>query len=249
MPEEPAFHEGRWLKELLTKRASALSAAGRMNVDYTTLTRWFKKPKLRMHAHYQNRLLEYLNMSSAAFEAAKIQAATEFALQSKAAAAAVRAATAPTRSVSDMIADGEPIGEENARQVEWLDSIPIVEQSLAAGPWTDVMDLPDAFTMAQVEKGLFGVRLGGDSMEPVYPSGRIVIFQVLREGLDEVELGRDYYVQRDDGAATFKRIVGLGESQVRLKALNAKKYPHEWHVNRVQIVRLARAMGKFEPVE
>jgi transcriptional regulator with XRE-family HTH domain len=234
MPPQPQIHEGERLREEIARtKLSQVEFARRSGITHKTLQNWFKQPKIKIRMDMLFRLAEALRT---------LGRDANYALN----------LPPGGRSVADMVLAGEPIGEpppSESRRVQWLDGIPIVELSLAAGPWSDVEDVPEAMTMAQIEKGLFGVRLSGDSMQPVYPSGRIVIFQVLREGLDEAEIGKDYYIQREDGSATFKRIVGIGETQVRLAALNVKKYPSEWHVNRVQITRVARAMGKFEPVE
>lgn len=127
--------------------------------------------------------------------------------------------------------------------------IPTFDLTLAAGPWSDVIDIPDVCGPDSIAQGLFRVRLSGDSMAPTYKDGMIVEFECLRDGMDELRPGRDYYVQREDGAATFKRLEKADDETLYLRALNRRKYPSLLSVLRCNVVRMAIAKGEYRPFE
>ncbi len=153
-----------------------------------------------------------------------------------------------TGSVNAMLGLDEPIGEASeALPYQWLDDVPIFELSLAAGPWSDVLDIPEICDPSSVRQGLFRVRLSGDSMKPQYQSGMIIEFRCLRDGQDVLAIGKDYYVQKHDGTATFKRLDQIHDGHLVFRALNRKKYAKPIEVAREEIVRMAVAMGEFKP--
>ncbi len=127
--------------------------------------------------------------------------------------------------------------------------IPLFDLHLAAGNWTDVTDLGEATSNAQIDHGRFRVRLRGNSMEPTYKDGTVVEFRCLRADHEGPLAGRDYYVQRSDGMATFKRMERVGEDTLTLRALNRKKYPKPMPVARADVVRMAVASAKVELLE
>lgn len=125
--------------------------------------------------------------------------------------------------------------------------IPLFNLSVAAGEWADVSELEDVhLTAEQIQQGLFRVRISGDSMKPKYKTGDVVEFLCLRVSYDGFEPGLDYYVQRSDGMATFKRCEAIDEEIITMRALNRKKYPGKFTVERGLIVRAARAVAKVE---
>ena len=65
---------------------------------------------------------------------------------------------------------------------------------------------------------------------------------MLRVADDGLETGGDFYIQRDDDLATFKRIAAIDEDKVTLKAINAKKYPDLIVIEHQRMVRAARAV-------
>lgn len=123
--------------------------------------------------------------------------------------------------------------------------IPLFEWRLAAGPWVELEGEGQVCDPQQKDIGLFRVRLRGDSMtapkgaKPNYPDGTIVEFRCLRDGRHVLEVGKDYYVQKRDGTATFKRLARIDEETLELAALNVRKYPHFLVVERSEIVRMA----------
>jgi SOS-response transcriptional repressor LexA len=141
-----------------------------------------------------------------------------------------------------------PIEENVERYTEQaVDEIPMFDLSLSAGPWSDVLDVPDICDPQMIQRGLFRVRISGNSMSPDYKSGMILEFRCLRPGEDRIEVGKDYYVQRDDGSATFKRVEAIYDGHIVLQALNRKLFPQPFEVQRSEITRMARCVGVFDP--
>lgn len=142
----------------------------------------------------------------------------------------------------------KPLPDDPGRIIrDGLSEIPFFDLSLAAGQWSDVQDIPEICGPGSISQGLFRVRLSGDSMNPRYKSGMIVEFECLRYGVDDMAIGRDYYIQKDDGSATFKRLEKATEHELTLRALNKKKYPNAMIVERQMIVRMAVARGEYKP--
>jgi phage repressor protein C with HTH and peptisase S24 domain len=128
-------------------------------------------------------------------------------------------------------------------------TIPTFDLEVAAGGWVDVSGIGEVCDPRQIDDGRFRVRVRGDSMTPKYGNGKTVEFKCLRADRDIIEIGRDYYVQRSDGMATFKRILSMDEDQIVLVALNRKKYPEPMPVPRGLVVRMAKAVFVGDPVE
>jgi transcriptional regulator with XRE-family HTH domain len=131
--------------------------------------------------------------------------------------------------------------------IQQLADIPMFDLSVACGTWVDVSDVPQVCNGDSIEQGLFRVRLAGDSMMPMYKNGMIIEFKCLRFGEDVIEAGKDYYVQRADGMATFKTVYKATPEKLELRALNRKKYKEPMIVEMVDVVRMARAMGEYKP--
>lgn len=132
--------------------------------------------------------------------------------------------------------------------VEPVSDIPIFDLSVAAGPWADVSEVGEVYRPGQIDCGLFRVHIAGDSMMPKYRSGEIIEFRVVRFGVDSLEIGADYYVQKDDDA-TFKRLEKVTDEMYILRAINVKKYPRAMSVPHQSVRRMAIATGWFKPVE
>jgi len=141
---------------------------------------------------------------------------------------------------------GAEVVVEDAPSVD--DEIPVFDLSLAAGPWTDVSEVGETFVEAVKERGLFRVRIAGDSMAPIYPDGSIVEFRRLRLDRESPMPTRDYYVQQSDGRATFKMLEKAGETEYVLRALNRRKYRQPLTVEKSLVVNMAAAVGKVELV-
>jgi SOS-response transcriptional repressor LexA len=123
--------------------------------------------------------------------------------------------------------------------------VPTFEMSVAAGPWADVTDVAEVFEPGQIDHGFFRVRIAGESMKPEYTSGMVVEFQCLREGRDKLIRGRDYYVQKRDGTATFKRLKEIHEDRLVFHALNQRVCKGPMEVLRSEITRMAIARGEY----
>jgi transcriptional regulator with XRE-family HTH domain len=130
-----------------------------------------------------------------------------------------------------------------------LVEIPIFDRDLAAGNWTEAIAVEEwAAYPEQIKQGLFRVRLGGKSMEKRYPDRSLVEFRLVPSRGDGLIAGRDFYIQRDDDMATFKRVEKIEDEVVTLRALNVKKFPDPMRVERSRIVRSAEAVNIVVPV-
>jgi hypothetical protein len=121
--------------------------------------------------------------------------------------------------------------------------VPRFDRNLAAGFWTEAIGVNESETsQLEASLGLFQVRISGDSMEPEYPEGCVVEFRVVRVADDGIEIGKNFYIHRDDDMATFKHVTSADEETVTLSAINIEKYPRSMIVERSRIVRAARAL-------
>lgn len=127
-----------------------------------------------------------------------------------------------------------------------LKPIPLFDLPLSAGTWTEVTQIAELHEADQIDRGIFRVRLRGDSMLPDYKSGTVVEFRCLRADENVIKIGKDYYVQRNDGTATFKRVAELTEDEMILRALNQRKYPKPMPVARQEVTRMALAIARVE---
>lgn len=128
--------------------------------------------------------------------------------------------------------------------------VPMFDLSVAAGTWTDVSDVEGVMlTEDQIRQGLFRVRIAGDSMKPDYQSGEVIEFKCLRVAHEGPIEGADYYVQKNDGTATFKRMADIDEDSYTLVAVNTKKYNKPLIVSKQEVVRMARAVAKVTILE
>jgi hypothetical protein len=139
--------------------------------------------------------------------------------------------------------DGKTTGGGTLRR-QRIGEIPVYELSLSAGPWSDVIDL-EGGDLPQQTDGPFRMFISGDSMEPLWRDGEIVEFHPV--DLAALEQSEDYCVQRTDGLATFKRLLGISGNSLRFGAINEKKHPAELHVDRGQIRQIGHAVGVFQP--
>ena len=127
--------------------------------------------------------------------------------------------------------------------MESVPNIPLFDLGVAAGGWVEITCEAEVCDPRQMDHGLFRIRIRGDSMEPDYQDGEVVEFRCLREDRDGFEKGLDYYFQRSDGTATFKRLEKSDEETLWLRPLNRKKYPRLIEVPKGLIVRAARAIA------
>lgn len=96
---------------------------------------------------------------------------------------------------------------------------------IQAGQWQDVIDnlqpgegdrIPTTY---RVRKHTYALRVRGDSMEPKFPDGAIIIV----EPSEDPQVGSFVIVRQNGGEATFKQLVADG-TQYLLKPLNPR-YP------------------------
>ncbi len=120
---------------------------------------------------------------------------------------------------------------------------PVFEVAIAAGGWTDIEDQARAFNPRDAEQGEFNARLLGDSMSPTYPSGTVVVFRFIHTAGRDLQIGADYYVQKADGEATFKKLKSLTRETMEFSAINKTKYPRTLLADRHEVVKMARAIA------
>lgn len=135
-----------------------------------------------------------------------------------------------------------------------LRPIPIINKLAAGYPqWFTDLDFPagvaDEYVAAPAElsdPNAFAVHIFGDSMEPRYHQGDVVIFSPAAS----VKSGDDCFVRfamaggPSDGETTFKRIFFDAEDQVRLQPLNERYAPTFVKPN--EIAGIFRAVARHE---
>ncbi|MCG3180573.1 MAG: LexA repressor [Phycisphaerae bacterium] len=137
------------------------------------------------------------------------------------------------------------------RAAKALDSgiwVPVINRVSAGYPqWHGDMDYPPGVADDYVrcpdlhDPQAFAARVAGDSMEPKYREGDIVIFSPQADVAD----GDDCFVRRADTHETnFKRVFQEGEDQLRLQPRN-EKYPPQT-LSREQVNGLYKAVYRVE---
>ena len=117
--------------------------------------------------------------------------------------------------------------EPNGQQPRGKGDIPIINKVPAGYPkgFTD-LDYPPSVADEYVrcpdihDPQAFAARVVGDSMEPAYREGDIVVFAPNTPA----ESGQDCFVRLDTGETTFKRVYQDDPATLRLQPLN-EKYP------------------------
>jgi len=146
---------------------------------------------------------------------------------------------------------GAPRGERESGKVR---RIPVINKVAAGYPveFTDLgypVGMADEYVSGPAEledPNAFGVRVVGDSMEPKYHEGDVVIFSPAAE----VKSGDDCFVRYSLGArpndseATFKRVFFDSKDQVRLQALNEQYAPTLLAPS--EIAGIFRAVARYE---
>lgn len=235
------FNFGRWLKDQIAlSGVSAKAFASRIEVDESTLHGWFRQAAPNIRRYVLPRIARELRMSVSAVEyqlesarrGASVQEAQHHFEQGARFAAAVH------RTASDLDPNVHPYGMQK------VPLVPTFDLAVAAGSWTDVSDVAEVCDPRMIDHGLFRVRIRGDSMRPKYSDGDLIEFRCLREDRDGIVVGKDYYVQRSDGMATFKRVESVDEDSITLRALNRRKYGGALVVPRQMAVRVAIALAK-----
>lgn len=122
---------------------------------------------------------------------------------------------------------GEPANIQHAPKQ--IPSIPEWTAEIACGHWIDcaaiAMDMDNDVQADTARRGMFIVRVMGDSMKPTYKPGNRVLFRVVRLDDEPLRIGADYYWQNSDGQCTLKRLKSIGEDEYTLAPLNRKYKP------------------------
>lgn len=125
-------------------------------------------------------------------------------------------------TISTLFAMAETGNAENAPEIKG--TVPLISW-VQAGQWSDVIDnlhpgegerIPTTY---RVRKHTYALRVRGDSMEPKFPEGAILIV----EPEENPEPGSFVIIRQNGGEATFKQLVQDGTARY-LKPLNPR-YP------------------------
>lgn len=157
--------------------------------------------------------------------------------------AAVSAPAAPSPAPPEKEAGKEPpLGITQNIRVQ--PEIPIWDIDVAAGRWSPVpiaeLNLNDPRQRRIVERGLFRLRIEGDCMEPDYPHGSVIEFQLFRHDDEPLIVNSDYVFCRIDGTATFKKLVAKTDEILSLAAINQLTHPGIFTVPTQEIGRMAK---------
>ena len=227
------------------------SFAQKAGVSRDAMNKWFKQEELRIRPDLLLTLLQLLRIDDRQIRdsISDSQAMKKFPLEGQELVDLQYGLTRKIMANISWMMQESP--EFNDRSVEPYSEIPLpgeiptFEMSVAAGPWADVTDIAEVHQPGQIDHGLFRIRIAGESMKPNYKTGMVIEFQCLREGRDKLFPGRDYYVQRRDGTATFKRLKEIYEERLVLHALNQRVCKGTMEVQRAEITRMAIARGEF----
>lgn len=131
------------------------------------------------------------------------------------------------------------------------DVIPEWDLEVAANAWAPVpicaLNYDDEDQRKIVNNGRFRLRIKGRCMEPHYPSGATVTFQLMRIDAEPLQVGADYVVCNPHNEATFKVLIAKDEESITLAALNQGEYPGEMKVWRDDVARVARVVAVEVP--
>lgn len=142
----------------------------------------------------------------------------------------------------------EPDGDSDVRMITAGASVPIINKVSAGYPrhFTD-LDYPPSVADEYIrcpdlhDAQAFAARVVGDSMEPSYREGDIVIFSPNTPA----KSGDDCFIRfAEDAGTTFKRFYRDDEQSIRLQPLN-DRYPSEVHP-REQVTGLWPAVFRIE---
>lgn len=246
--------EGRWLRSAIAEAGYSVAGfARKAGVSRESLNKWFAQPILQIRPDtllkvlrglgYTN--LHYLDEEVSLIENAPyITKGTRPILQLE----MTRKIMNSVRWRQEKQRPPEPI-DQNVEVMGYVPEIPLFNLAVAAGGWVEVAELAEVRDPQMIDHGRFRVRIKGDSMQPRYQDGSIVEFVTVRFGRDDLNVGKNYYVQRCDGTATFKRLARCEEEQIVLVAINRKHYPKEMPLPWQEISRMARAVAILDMEE
>jgi hypothetical protein len=125
-------------------------------------------------------------------------------------------------------------------------TIPEWTVTASASVWTYVpicrLDSNDPEQAAVIKFGRFRLRIDGRCMEPDYPSGSLVEFEIVRWDEQALRINSDYVFCRNDETATFKKLVAKSDDDLSLAAINQDEFPGVFVVPQQEICRVARAV-------
>jgi phage repressor protein C with HTH and peptisase S24 domain len=95
------------------------------------------------------------------------------------------------------------------------------------------------------DAGRFRTWITGTCMQPSYPDGSLIEFQVVPP--NRLEVNRDYLWFRTDGMNTFKRLVAIDGDVLTLAGINQHEHPGNLTVSIRELSVVARAVCLVTP--
>ena len=267
------YHQGAWLKRKVAQSGrSTAEFARQIGVARETLQRWYKETPLRgMRPHLLWKVIDLLNLTSKVEEWGNVRESEDRVRPQTDYRGIMMDASTVEHIISDIMRDerlpgtvdyrmetlqkvarGEPSNWHENIDMASMHSvapIPTFDLAVAAGQWVEVGGEGVAPDLATFDRGVFRVRIAGDSMEKKYPNGCTVEFALVQPDREGVVPGKNYYWHRSDGFATFKKLEKIEDETLVLRAINRKKYPKPLAIAKQEVVRVARARGMFIPDE
>jgi transcriptional regulator with XRE-family HTH domain len=238
-PAKKAFHFGEWLKDRVTLKMSIKAFAARLEADESTVFLWFNSVAPNPRRHTLAKIAETLGMEldeleyfldlarrGVPFEDVR----KDFEAGIRAGAQIVgRLAREPNKGPrSPIVAAGDVMP-------------PAYNLGIAAGEWADLEGEGTTTTHAQRTQGWVIVRVDGDSMQPKYWAGQFVMFQIIDPADDVPQVDGDYFIIRNDGRGTFKRLIAIEADEVFVLAALNRKYARRLRASRQEVVMIAVA--------
>jgi len=121
-----------------------------------------------------------------------------------------------------------------------LHRVPVISWA-SAGHWTEVQDtIPEEWVEIDVSRpNLFALRVRGDSMEPEFKEGEIIIVDA-----DATANSGDYVLVRNQGEVIFKQLKKYGNIWI-LRSLNPNYPDIEMTPDHVIVGRVIRKVKKY----
>ena len=201
-------------------------------IPYATLMRWHAQDTLKIRGDSLGRLVEALGMTVQQFDAAKVASHEPTLVDNNVTKADIRriAPKAKMRSVQilNLISAGPMVDERmrDAERMGWVEA--------------PVGDAP-----------CFALWVDGDSMEPRYRNGDLVIFEAVDPECQAIIDGADYAIQLDGDhfyEQTFKRLYNQpakGQWSLIAKPINPNTKPRQIEISRHHLSRLGMVKMVF----
>jgi phage repressor protein C with HTH and peptisase S24 domain len=236
-------HQGEWLKDRVQKSKLSVSEfARRVAVARSRVHDWFTQETLSMRPDLMWSVLDVLGLRETVESYGHARPADYKPPGVEDVHGTLRDKYTVEGVFSRLIREDKLLGSVPAQRP----AMRIVEDAGDAMP--AVFDLPIAASgweeigvgASPTDSQWVIVRVRGDSMKPRFKDGMLVLFKRLDATEDAPVAGHDYFVIRNDGTGTLKRLVDVDEDGFTFKAINPK-YPRPLRCSRDETVMIAEA--------